>query len=234
MIRSQISNFIFHRLRLEYRGLKLGSEAHLITIIDYGSGNLRSVSKALDHLGVPNRISDQPADAEFADRLILPGVGAFGACVEGVRSRGFEPAIHAFIATGRPFLGICVGMQILAETSEESPEARGLGVIQGGVPKLGAGLTSEDKIPHMGWNNVDTHGNGGPLFCGIPENSHFYFVHSYYVRPEGKDAGIVASTCHYGQDFPSTIQRDNVFATQFHPEKSQRWGLKLLENFSKL
>lgn len=202
----------------------------MITIVDYGSGNLRSVSKAFDHLGIANQVTTDPKAVAAADRLVLPGVGAFGACVDGVRQRGFEPAVHEFIATGRPFLGICVGMQILVETSEESPESAGLGVIKGRSPRF----TCDLKIPHIGWNNVATGGNGGPLLKGIPDGEYFYFVHSYFIRPEGADTGIISGRCTYGEEFPATIQRGNVFATQFHPEKSQRWGLKLLENFARL
>ena len=140
----------------------------MITIVDYGMGNLRSVSKALDHLGFSNEITDEAHKIESADRLILPGVGAFGECVRGVRSRRLEEPIKNFVATGRPFLGICVGMQILAETSEESPEESGLGVIKGSVPRFKPG----HKIPHMGWNNVRQQ-IGGSLFRDIPDKSHF-------------------------------------------------------------
>lgn len=200
----------------------------MITIVDYGMGNLRSVSKALDHLGAPNRISSQAKDVETADRVILPGVGAFGECVRGVRSRGLEEPVKAFVATGRPFLGVCVGMQILAETSEESPTERGLAIVRGAVPRFRGAM----KIPHMGWNQARP-AEGSRLFRGIPEGSYFYFVHSYYVRPEGGDAGAVAATCDYGGPFAAALERGNLFATQFHPEKSQAWGLKLLENFAR-
>lgn len=200
----------------------------MIAIVDYGMGNLRSVNKALDHLGVANEITSDPSRLESADRLILPGVGAFGECVSGLRARGLEPAVLAFIQTGRPFLGVCVGMQILAETSEESPEARGLGVIRGSVPRFPHGL----KVPQMGWNNVCAD-EASPLFRGVPPDAFFYFVHSYYVRPEGGDADAVSATCEYGVKFPAAISRGSLHATQFHPEKSQKWGLKLLENFSK-
>lgn len=201
----------------------------MITIVDYGMGNLRSVSKALDHLGFANEITSDPARVENADRLILPGVGAFGECVTGLRARGLEAPTLAFLQTGRPFLGICVGMQILAETSEESPEVRGLGVIKGSVPRFPTGL----KIPQIGWNNVHVL-NGSPLFKDIPQDAYFYFVHSYYVKPEKSETGLVAATCGYGVDFPAALSRGPLHATQFHPEKSQTWGLKLLENFARL
>ena len=202
----------------------------MITIVDYGSGNLRSVSKALEHLGVPNRLSVDPKAIEQADRLILPGVGAFGACVDGVRVRGFEEPIKNFIATGRPFLGICVGMQILLEKSEETPETPGMGIIEGAVPRFKPGL----KIPHIGWNTVSRNGHESQLLRGIPDKPYFYFVHSYHVRPEGADAGTVAAVSEYGETFAAVVEKDNIMATQFHPEKSQKWGLKLLENFAGL
>lgn len=201
----------------------------LITIIDYGSGNLRSVSKALEHLNVPNRISRDPADVVRADRVILPGVGAFGACVDGVRGGGFEPAIHEFVASGRPFMGICVGMQIIADSSEETPGSRGLGLIHGHCPRF----TKAAKIPHMGWNTLSRSGKSR-LLEGIPDSAYFYFVHSYFVRPESGDAVHVVGESDYEEPFAAVFERDNVFATQFHPEKSQQWGLKLLDNFSRL
>lgn len=202
----------------------------MLTIIDYGSGNLRSVSKALEHLGVPNRISRDPGDVETADRVLLPGVGAFGACVDGVRNGGFEPAIRAFVDSGRPFLGICVGMQIIAESGEETPGARGLGLIHGDCPRF----TKAAKIPHMGWNNLIRRDPASRLLAGIPEDAYFYFVHSYFVRPRPGDERYVAGTSDYEEPFAAVYERDNVFATQFHPEKSQQWGLKLLENFSRV
>lgn len=207
-----------------------GTGKKMISIIDYGSGNLRSVSKALDHLGVANRVTANPSDIEKSDRVLLPGVGAFGACVDGVRASGFEDPIRAFIETGRPFLGICVGMQILMERSEESPDAKGLGIFEGSVDRFQPGL----KIPHMGWNEVETNGSQPALLKGIAPSSYFYFVHSFFVRPTGKDAQTVVGKTEYGETFASVIERENVFATQFHPEKSQACGLKLLENFSKI
>ncbi len=202
----------------------------MIVIVDYGSGNLRSVSKALDHLGAPNEVSADPRRIERADRLILPGVGAFGACVEGVRAGGFEPALRQFLATGRPFLGICVGMQILVETSEESPEARGLAVLRGHCPRF----RGELKVPHMGWNEVRRNGRASRLLAGVPDGAYFYFVHSYHIEPAADERGHVVAWCHYGRAFPAVYEREHVFATQFHPEKSQEWGLKLLNNFARL
>ena len=202
----------------------------MINIIDYGSGNLRSVSKAFDHLGFPNRISADPRDLENCQRAVLPGVGAFGACVQGVRQRGFEKPIREFLATGKPFLGICVGMQILVETSEESPEAPGLGIIKGSSPKFAGGL----KTPQIGWNRVERDGHAPRLLAGVPDGAYCYFVHSYSVRPSGADAEGIAATAEYGERFPAVYERGNLMATQFHPEKSQRWGLQLLKNFASL
>lgn len=202
----------------------------MIAVVDYGMGNLRSVSKALDAIGAANEVTDAPGRIAAADRLILPGVGAFGECVRGLRARGLEPAVRAFVATGRPFLGICVGMQILAETSEESPEERGLGIVKGSVPRFRPG----PKIPHMGWNDVRVVAEDEPLFRGIPQGAYFYFVHSYFVRPDGEDAACATATCEYGETFAAALRKGNVAATQFHPEKSQKHGLKLLENFSRM
>jgi imidazole glycerol-phosphate synthase subunit HisH len=202
----------------------------LINIIDYGSGNLRSVSKALEHLGAPNRISSDPADVASADRVILPGVGAFGACVESVRAGGFVPAIESFVASGRPFLGICVGMQIIAESGDESPGIPGLGMIEGRCPRFSRAA----KIPHMGWNTVTRRGAASRLLAGIPDGAYFYFVHSYFVRADSAGEACVVGWSDYEEPFAAVYERDNVFATQFHPEKSQEWGLKLLQNFATL
>jgi imidazole glycerol-phosphate synthase subunit HisH len=202
----------------------------MLNIIDYGSGNLRSVSKALEHLGVSNRVSREPRDVETADRVILPGVGAFGACVDGVRRGGFEPAIYDFVKSGRPFLGICVGMQIIAESSDETPGSRGLGLIRGHCPRFSRAA----KVPHMGWNDLPRRRPGSRLLAGIPEDAYFYFVHSYFVRPSAEDESNVVGGSDYEEPFAAVFERENVYATQFHPEKSQQWGLKLLENFSRL
>ena len=199
-------------------------------MVDYGAGNLRSVEKALLRSELDVRVTGDPAVVRGADGVVLPGVGAFGACVEGVRRPGFDRAVRDFLGTGRPFLGICIGMQILVETSEEDPEVPGLGIIQGRSPRFRTDL----KVPHMGWNRVRLNGGDSALFRGIPDESYFYFVHSYYVEPEGKDASTVIGTCEYAVRFAAALERKNLFATQFHPEKSQKWGLKLLENFASL
>jgi imidazole glycerol-phosphate synthase subunit HisH len=203
----------------------------LINIIDYGSGNLRSVSKALEHIGAPNRVSTDPRDVESADRVILPGVGAFGACIESVRAGGFAPAIEAFVATGRPFLGICVGMQIIAESGDESPGVPGLGLLRGRCPRF----SKAAKIPHMGWNTVTRRGGRAePPPRWHPRRRIFYFVHSYFVRAEPEEEARVVGWSDYEEPFAAVYERDNIFATQFHPEKSQQWGLRLLENFATL
>lgn len=202
----------------------------MLTIIDYGSGNLRSVSKALEHLNVRNRISTDPADLASSDRVILPGVGAFGACVDGVREGGFEPAIQDFVRSGRPFLGICVGMQIIAEGSDETPDARGLGLIHGHCPRF----SKARKIPHMGWNVLTQRNGNSRLLRHIPDGAHFYFVHSYFVRPDAEDEPHIVGMSDYEEPFAAVYEKDNVFATQFHPEKSQHWGLQLLKNFSEV
>ena len=200
---------------------------NMIAIIDYGMGNLRSVSKALDFLGIDNRISSDPAEVERADRLILPGVGAFGDAMAELERRDLIDPIKQFVASGRPFLGICLGMQVLMETSEEAPGVAGLGLIAGGVPRF----RIEGKVPHMGWNTV-RQVQPSPLFRGLPDETHFYFVHSYYVQPAAEAKGVIAGQTDYEIAFTSVIWRDNLMATQFHPEKSQRLGLKMLENFA--
>ncbi|MGN6547744.1 MAG: imidazole glycerol phosphate synthase subunit HisH [Aureliella sp.] len=201
-----------------------------VTIVDYQMGNLRSVQKALEHVGACATISDKPEEIAAAARLILPGVGAFGDAMRELESRHLVEPIIDFIRGGQPFLGICLGLQLLFETGEEGGSHRGLGVIPGRVKRFE--LPPEYKVPHMGWNRVTARQPGVPLLEGLPENPYFYFVHSYYVEP--KDESISWLTCDYGGEFCAAIARDNLFATQFHPEKSQNHGLKLLENFSRL
>ncbi|NIA06572.1 MAG: imidazole glycerol phosphate synthase subunit HisH [Actinobacteria bacterium] len=204
----------------------------MLVIVDYGMGNLRSVAKAFEHLGCPARISSSPADIDRADRLVLPGVGAFSDAMAALTSRSLAEPILSFIASGRPFLGICLGLQLLFDTSYEDGTHQGLGVWPGRSVRFdfsdhpeSAGL----KIPHMGWNTLAGQ-KDCPLFEGIPHNSYVYFVHSYYVVPDEKE--ITAAITEYGPvSFTSAAWKDNVFATQFHPEKSQRVGLKMLQNF---
>jgi glutamine amidotransferase len=201
----------------------------MITIVDYQMGNLRSVQKAIERVGGRAVVSDDPKQVAEAEQLILPGVGAFGDAMSEINRRDLAAPIHDFIATGRPFLGICLGLQLLFETSYEHGAHRGLGVLPGDVVRFE--LPDEFKVPHMGWNTVRKTGESA-LLTEIEDGTHFYFVHSFYVRPE--DDSVTSLTCNYGQDFCAMVSRDNVFATQFHPEKSQADGLKLLKTFCEL
>ena len=211
----------------------------MIVIIDYGMGNLRSVSKALESLGASVRVSDDPKDVARADKVILPGVGAFPAAMRELSARQLIDPIKTAIASGKPYLGICLGLQLLFEESDEGEGARGLGVLAGRVPRFSLNGHTKLKVPHMGWNQV-TRGQGAsgegrgdcPLLKGIPEGSFFYFVHSYYADPT--DRSVIALETEYGERFTAMVWRGNLFATQFHPEKSQAIGLKLLENFVRL
>jgi imidazole glycerol-phosphate synthase subunit HisH len=205
--------------------------AGVIALLDYGSGNLRSVEKALLHVGADVRVVTGPAFLKEARAVVLPGVGAFDDCINAMRRQELAEAVRAFIASGRPFLGICVGYQALFERSEEFNScAAGLGVFPGRVVRFagGPGL----KVPQIGWNQLEIARPDCPLFRGIPAGSHVYFVHSFFPRPA--DPAIVATRTTYGETFASSIWKDNVFATQFHPEKSQRIGLTLLRNFVEL
>jgi glutamine amidotransferase len=200
----------------------------MIALLDYGSGNLRSVEKALLKVGAEVRVTTRPDGLKDARAVVLPGVGAFDDCINAMRRQELLGAIKEFIASGRPFLGICVGYQALFEKSEEFNScAAGLGVFKGRVVRFrGAnGL----KVPQIGWNQVEFTQPDCPLFRGIANRSHFYFVHSFYPAPD--EAAIVAGGTAYGETFASAIAWRNVFATQFHPEKSQKVGLQLLGNF---
>jgi glutamine amidotransferase len=201
----------------------------MIALIDYGSGNLRSVEKALARVGGDVRIVSAPADVLAADAVVLPGVGAFGDCVTNLLKLNLVDAIRKFIATQRPFLGICVGLQMLFESGDESRGVPGLGVLPGAVPRFPA---NKLKVPHMGWNQLRIQRADCPLLRGVPDGSHVYFVHSYYGQP--RDNAVVAATTEYGVEFAAALWRDNIFATQFHPEKSQAVGLTMLENFVRL
>jgi imidazole glycerol-phosphate synthase subunit HisH len=201
----------------------------MIALIDYGSGNLRSAEKALTRVGATVRIVNRPEDVSAADAVVLPGVGAFGDCIRNLSKDGLDLAIKDFIATGKPFLGICVGLQMLFESGAENPGVAGLGILPGTVPRFASnGL----KVPHMGWNRLRIRQPKCPLLAGIADGSSVYFVHSYYGQPRAKS--VVAATTEYGVEFASVIWRDNIFATQFHPEKSQAVGLTMLENFVRL
>ena len=201
----------------------------MIAVIDYGAGNLLSVAKAFRRLGCGVAVTADPAGLRRADAAVLPGVGAFGdamACLE--RSGMVGPTLD-FIRSGRPFLGICLGMQLLFGGSEESPGVGGLGVLPGEILRIpdAPGL----KIPHVGWNSLNLKRKGG-LFEGTGENPYVYFVHSYYLK--ARDRGIVTATADYGVELDAAVQSGNVFAAQFHPEKSGRAGLRMLENFASL
>ena len=203
----------------------------MIALIDYGSGNLRSVWKALVNVGGDVRIVQRPAELADASAVVLPGVGAFDDCLNALQRQELLAAARGFIATGKPFLGICVGYQALFDKSEEFNScAAGLGVFSGKVVRFsGAGGV---KIPQIGWNQLEIVRPDCPLYRGIASGSHVYFVHSYYPQPA--DETIVATRTTYGEPFASSVWRDNVFATQFHPEKSQQIGLRLLKNFVEL
>jgi glutamine amidotransferase len=197
----------------------------VIAVIDYGRGNLGSVENALARLGMRAVVTQDPRVLEDARALVLPGDGAFHDAMSNLQSLGLLEPLKAALGEGRPFLGICLGYQLLFTESEEFGQGKGLDVIPGTVRRFPGGL----KVPHMGWNTVDHRGDL-PIFDGIPSGAHFYFVHSYY--PSATDPSLPAATCTYGVTFPAAVGRGTLFATQFHPEKSQRWGLKLLENFA--
>ncbi|MCL6612251.1 MAG: imidazole glycerol phosphate synthase subunit HisH [Peptococcaceae bacterium] len=196
----------------------------MIAIIDYGMGNLRSVEKGFERAGVSARIVREPEEADRAGGVVLPGVGAFADAMENLRKTGMDLAVKRAAADGRPLLGICLGLQLLFEASEEWGYSEGLGIFPGLVRRLPEGL----KVPHMGWNQVRFKGFH-PIFEGVPDNSSFYFVHSYYVDPEG-DA-IKAGVTDYGIEFTSAVAHKNIAAIQFHPEKSSALGLRILRNF---
>ncbi len=199
----------------------------MIRIIDYGMGNLRSVQKAFEKLGVAAEIITSPDQIATAEKLVLPGVGAFRDAIHELERLELVEPIREHIRRDKSFLGICLGLQLLFDVSFEDGEWKGLGVIEGDVVRFPA--IADLKVPHMGWNTLDR-SQSIPLLTGIPSDASVYFVHSYYVRP--KDESLIAARTTYGVDFTSMIARGNLFATQFHPEKSQKVGLKLLENFS--
>jgi glutamine amidotransferase len=199
----------------------------VIALLDYGAGNVRSVQKALTAAGGEVRLVSDPEAVRRADAAVLPGVGAFDDCVNAMQRQELFGATKDFIGTGKPFLGICVGYQALFEKSEEFNScAAGLGVFGGSVVRF---AENGIKVPQIGWNEVEFEKPECPILKGIKSGSHFYFVHSYFPKPS--DESIVATRTTYGETFASAVWRDNVFATQFHPEKSQKVGLKLLENF---
>jgi glutamine amidotransferase len=203
----------------------------MIALLDYGAGNLRSVEKALRFVGGDVELVQSPDGMKDASAVVLPGVGAFDDCVNAMQRQELLAASREFIKTGRPFLGICVGYQAMFERSEEfDSRAAGMGLFEGSVVRFPAGQGL--KIPQIGWNQIEIVQPECPIFKGVENGSHVYFVHSFYPQPE--DDSIAACRTSYGVEFASAIWRDNVYATQFHPEKSQKIGLTILENFVKL
>lgn len=201
----------------------------MIVLIDYKMGNLKSVFNAFLSLGEQVKISSKPEDIVNADKVILPGVGAFGDAVLELENRSLVAPIKEFISAGKPFLGICLGLQLLFEGSDEAEGVNGLGVIPGRIKKFDfTSLAENEKIPHMGWNSVQIKKLNCPFLTGIKNDEYFYFVHSYYAD---YDCKAMAAITKYGYDFASIVWKENVFATQFHPEKSQDIGLRILRNF---
>jgi imidazole glycerol phosphate synthase glutamine amidotransferase subunit len=201
-----------------------------IGIVDYGMGNLGSVTNACRFLGLPARIIATPDEMAACDALLLPGVGAFGDCMKHLADHGFVDPIKAWIAADRPFLGICLGLQILFESGEESPGAPGLGILPGVVRRFR--LPPAFKIPQIGWNRVAQKQTACPLFRGVVDGTHVYFVHSYYA--DCRDPALIAGTTDYGVVYTSAVCRGRLMAVQFHPEKSQQAGLAMLRNFGEM
>jgi len=199
----------------------------MIAVIDYGMGNLRSVEKAFHHLGFKAAIVTQPAELERATHVVLPGDASFGDAMRNMRERGWEEAVLASVETGKPFLGICVGLQLMFEASEERGQHRGMGLLPGRVVRFPA----DERVPQIGWNQIDIQ-RPSPLLEDVPDGSFFYFVHSYYV--DSAEPSDCLATTEYGLDYTSIAARDNVFGVQFHPEKSQQVGLHMLRNFARM
>lgn len=199
---------------------------NMVAIIDYDAGNIKSVEKALHYLGEEAVITRDRDTILGADRVILPGVGAFGDAMEKLRTYELDKVIQEVVAKNTPFLGICLGLQLLFESSEESESVEGLGILKGKVVRLPE--ESDLKIPHIGWNSLK-YPNPGRLFTGIAEDSYVYFVHSYYLQ--AKDPSIVTATTEYGTLIHASVEQGNVFACQFHPEKSSEVGMQILKNF---
>ena len=199
----------------------------MIAILDYDAGNIKSVEKALHYLGEETVVSRDPQILLNADKVILPGVGSFGQAMDNLHTYGLVPVIHEIVEKKTPFLGICLGLQLLFESSEETPGVAGLGILKGKIVKIppAQGL----KIPHMGWNSLHLQ-NNGRLFQRIPEQTYVYFVHSYYLK--AKEEGIVTAATEYGTYIHASVEKGNLFACQFHPEKSSSVGLQILKNFA--
>jgi len=202
-----------------------------IAIVNYGGANLRSVQKAFEEVGVRDAtVVTTPEQVRRADKVVLPGVGAFKDAIDTIRASGLVEPVVEHINSGKPFLGICLGQQMLFDVGYENGEHRGLGVLKGKVVRFDVDETMRLKVPHMGWNQLNFRNPRSPLFNDLADECGVYFVHSYHVVPD--DDSIVAATTDYGRPFVSSVWRDNVMATQFHPEKSQRVGLQILSNFA--
>lgn len=201
----------------------------MIAVIDYETGNLGSVSKALESLGAKVKVTQKSSDLKKADKIVLPGVGAFKDAMSALGNLGLIEPLKDAIAAKKPYLGICLGLELLFDESEEGGSSGGMGILKGDVIKFRDPLL---KVPHIGWNQLNKKRADCPLFKGINDDAFFYFVHSYYVRPRDKE--IIAAVTDYGCDFTSMVWKDNIYAVQYHPEKSQQAGLKFLENFIKL
>ncbi len=199
----------------------------MIQIIDYGRGNLNNVVKSFMNFGYQAEIIDQPKSTKDISGLVLPGVGAFGDSMDSLNEKGFTSYIRDYVTSRKPFLGICLGLQLIFEQSDEFGVQKGIGLLKGRVIRFDIA----EKVPHIGWNQVEFKKESG-IFKEVPDESYFYFVHSYYVIPE--DPSVTTTTSHYGIDFTSAIQYKNVYATQFHPEKSQKIGLQVIKNFGEL
>lgn len=208
---------------------KRGCEEIMIVVIDYDAGNIKSVEKALKFLGQDVKVTGNRETILAADKVILPGVGAFGDAMEILRQRGLDKVIREVTEKGTPFLGICLGLQLLFDRSDEAPGVEGLGILRGEILRIPE--QEGMKIPHMGWNSLHLQ-NNGRLFRGIPENSYVYFVHSYYLKAQ--DESIVKATTEYCTHIHASVEQGNVFACQFHPEKSSDVGMHILKNFVEL
>lgn len=202
----------------------------MIAVIDYGAGNLQSVVKALNYIGCKSIVTDKKEDILKADGAILPGVGSFADAMSCMRKTGADKAVLEFVRTGKAFLGICLGLQLLFDGSEESEGVKGLGLLKGSITKI-PNQDNTLKIPHMGWNSLNILKRNG-IFKNIPEDSYVYFVHSYYLKAESEE--IVAARTTYGIDIDVSVEYKNIFATQFHPEKSGAVGLQILRNFAEI
>jgi glutamine amidotransferase len=201
----------------------------MIAVIDYGAGNLHSVKNALDFLGAESTVTDDEAKILSADKVILPGVGAFGDAMKNLCARGLDKSVRRAAEKGTPLLGVCLGLHLLFESSEESPEVNGLGIFKGAVRRIPK--ADKLKIPHIGWNEIIP-AKHSRILSGVGEKAYMYFVHSYYICPE--DESIVSAYTDYGNRLPIAVEKENVFATQFHPEKSGTAGLEILKSFINL